>query len=294
MRVVVTGASGFIGSALVPYLRGQGHDVVRLVRRAARAGEEAAWDPDTGTVQPGALDGADGVVHLAGAGIADKRWTDERQRLILDSRVNGTGTIARAVAQAGVPVLVCASGMDYYGDRGDDVLDEREPPGEGFVADVAQAWERAADPARAARVVHLRTSIILGADGGALPRLLPLFKLGLGGPFGSGRHWWSWISLTDAVRAYEHALTSGTLRGPVNNAAPEPLTNREFSKVLGRVLRRPALLPVPKFGPWLVRGEAAVNLLYTSIRLTPRALLDDGFEFMHPTLEPALRHELGR
>jgi uncharacterized protein len=296
MRVVVTGASGFIGSVLVPHLRAQGHDVVRLVRREPRSADEARWDPAAGTVEPGALDGADGVIHLAGTNIGAKRWTAERRRLILDSRIDGTSTIARAVAAAGVPVLVSASGSDIYGDRGGDLLDESEPLGESFAADVAKAWEHAADPAReaGARVVHMRTAMVLGASDGALPRLLPLFKLGLGGPFGRGRHWWSWISLTDAVRTYTHAVTSDTLRGPVNNASPQPLTNRDFSTVLGRVLRRPSLLPVPRFGPWLVRGKAAVHLLYTSIRLTPRALLDDGFVFAHPTLEQALRHELGR
>jgi uncharacterized protein len=296
MHVAVTGASGFIGTALCDHLRAKGHRVTRLVRRTPQAGDEAVWDPDAGTVDTDALQQAEAVVHLAGEPIADRRWTAEQRRRIRDSRVRGTDTIARALAglDDGAKVLVCASAMGFYGDRGDAVLTENEGPGDDFLADVVAAWEDAADPAREAgvRVAHLRHTLILGRHGGALPRLVLQFRLGAGGRFGSGRQWWSWASLTDTVAAYEHALASDGLSGPANVSSPNPVRNAEFARVLGRVLRRPAIFWIPKFGPWLVKGEAALNLLYTSIRVLPARLEADGFTFAHPQLEAALRHEI--
>jgi uncharacterized protein len=296
MHVAVTGASGFIGTALCDHLRAKGHRITRLVRRTPQASDQAAWDPDAGTVDTDALQQADAVVHLAGEPIADRRWTAEQRRRILDSRVRGTDTIAKAVAglDAGPKVLVCASAMGYYGDRGDAVLTEDDGPGGDFLAGVVQAWEAAADPAREAgiRVAHMRNTLVLGRHGGALPRLVLQFRLGAGGRFGSGRQWWSWATLTDTVAAYEHALASDSLSGPANVSAPNQVRNAEFSRVLARVLRRPAVFWIPKVGPWLVKGDAALNLLYTSIRALPARLIEDGFAFAHPDVEAALRHEI--
>jgi uncharacterized protein (TIGR01777 family) len=297
VRVVLSGSHGLIGSALLTRLVESGHDVVRLVRSAPAPGD-IVWDPQAGRLDADALAGVDAVVNLAGAGIGDHRWTDEYKRQILESRVRGTTLLSEAIAadDAGPRVLLSASAIDYYGARDDEVLDEESPSGTSFLAGVCRDWEAATAAAESggARVVHFRTGIVLSRAGGALKKLLPLFRLGLGGRFGSGRQWMSWISIDDEVRAIEHLLASEVV-GPVNLTAPTPVTNAEFTKVLGRVLDKPTVVPVPRFGPSLLVGrEAAETLLYTGQRVVPRVLQADGFGFTHPDLEPALRAILDR
>lgn len=297
VRVAVSGSHGLIGSALVARLLADGHDVVRLVRGEPGPGE-IGWDPRAGRLDRRALTGVDAVVNLAGAGIGDRRWTDEYRRTVLESRTHGTTLLAEAIAELddGPRVLLSGSAVGIYGDRGDEELDEHAAPGSGFLAEVARAWEAATAPAEraGARVVHLRTGIVVAAHGGAFAKLLPIFRLGLGGRFGSGRQWMSWISLDDEVRAIVHLLTSD-LAGPVNLTAPNPVRNAALAATLGRVLRRPAVLPVPAFGPQLLLGrERAAALLLEGQRVLPTRLLADGFEFAHPDLETALRAVLGR
>ena len=305
MLVAVTGASGLIGTALARRLEAEGHQVLRLTRSRPTGPGQVRWDPAAGRLDPDALAKADAVFHLAGANIGDKlRWTAREKRKILQSRVEGTGLVARTMAElaggpgrsGGPPVLVCASGAHYYGDRGDEVLTEASGPGQGFLAGVVRQWEAAADPARAAglRVVHLRTGPVQDASGAGLPKQALLFRLGFGGRFGSGRQWLSWIALDDIVGAYLHALTNGDLAGPVNTTAPNPVTNAEFTTTLARVLHRPAVLHVPAVAPKLVLGEFADEMLFASIRAQPARLLETGYRFRFPELEPALRHTLGR
>src|SRR5919107_3135905 len=304
MLVAVTGASGLIGTALARRLEAEGHQVLRLTRSRPTGPDQVRWDPAAGRLDPDALAKADAVVHLAGANIGDKlRWTAREKRKILRSRVEGTGLVARTMAElaegpgsGGPRVLVCASGAHYYGDRGDEVLTEASGPGEGFLAGVVRQWEAAADPARAAglRVVHLRTGPVQDAAGAGLPKQALLFRLGLGGRFGSGRQWLSWIALDDIAGAYLHALTRDDLDGPVNAAAPNPVTNAEFTTTLARVLRRPAVLHVPAFAPKLALGEFADEMLFASIRAVPARLQETGYRFRFPELEAALRHTLGR
>ncbi len=296
MDVAVTGSSGLIGTALVEALGAAGHRVVRVVRGAA-TGDAVSWDPKAGTIDANGLDGVDAVVHLAGAGIGDKRWNDAYKRELVDSRVLGTGLIARTIAGLARPpgVLVSASAVGWYGDRGDEELDETSAPGTGFLADLCQQWEAAADPAREAgiRVAHTRSGVVLSPRGGALKKELPLFKLGLGGRFGTGRQWQSWIALDDEVGALVHLLTAD-VSGAVNVTAPAPVTNAEMTKTLGTVLHRPTVLPVPSFGPKLLLGpELAAVLLYEGQRVLPRVLAASGYTFAHPTLEGALRSMLG-
>lgn len=298
MDVIVTGASGLIGSALRPALATAGHRMIALVRRPARGADEVEWDPRTGRLDRASIEGAGAAVHLAGVGIGDKRWSAEQKRALRDSRVQGTGLLARAIAELNRPpgVLVSASAVGYYGDRGDETLDELSPPGEGFLPDLCVAWEAATGPAEHAgtRVARMRTGIVLSKDGGALRKQLPLFKIGLGGRFGSGRQWQSWITIDDVVRAIFHLFTAD-VAGPVNFTSPNPVTNAEFTKTLGKVLGRPTLLPIPKFGPSLVLGgELADDLLYSSQRVAPGQLEASGFEFAHPELEGALRHVLDK
>jgi uncharacterized protein len=297
MDVVVTGSSGLIGSALLDGLTAAGHRPVRLVRGPA-AGESIRWDPEGGTIDRAGLEGVDAVVHLAGEGIATRRWSDEQKRRILESRTEGTTLLATTLAGLERPprVLVSASGINYYGDRGDEPVTEEAPRGTGFLSDVTVAWEAATAPAAEAgiRVACARTGIVLTPRGGALAKALPLFKLGLGGRFGSGRQYWSWISLDDQVAALIWLLEH-EIAGPVNLTAPEPVTNREFTKALGAVLHRPTLLPVPSFGPKLLVGsQAAEELLFSGARVLPRKLLDSGFSFAHPDVTSALRSVLGR
>jgi uncharacterized protein len=302
MLVAVTGASGLIGTALVRRLQNEGHRVLRLTRSRPSGPDQLQWDPMAGRLDRDALAKADAVVHLAAANIGDKlRWTARTKREILGTRVEGTGLVARTMAElangpGGPRVLVCASGAHYYGDRGDEVLTEASSGGRGFLADVVRQWEAAADPARAAglRVVHLRTTPVQDASGAGLQKQALLFRLGLGGRFGSGRQWLSWIALDDIAGAYLHALTRDDLAGPVNAASPNPVTNAEFTATLARVLHRPAVLHVPAFAPKLVLGEFADELLFASIRVAPARLLETGYRFRFPRLEPALRHTLGR
>ncbi len=298
MDVAVTGASGFIGVALVAALLEDGHHVRRVVRQPPKGPDEVRWDPGAGAIDAGGLAGVDAVVHLAGEGIASRRWTDDQKRRIGDSRTTSTRLIAETVAALDPrpSVLVSGSAIGYYAHRGDEELTEASPAGADFLARVCVDWEAAAQPAADAgvRTVRLRTGIVLDPGGGALQRLLPLFRLGLGGPFGRGQQWWSWISLADEVGAILHLLSSAT-EGPVNLTAPQPVRNAELSRVLGRVLQRPAVVPVPKFGPSLVVGsELAQSLLYDSIRVLPTALTDGGYRFRHPDLEGALRAALDR
>jgi uncharacterized protein len=290
MKVVITGASGLLGPALGASLRADGHDVVRLVRRPPSAPDEATWDPAGGTVDERALTGAGAVIHLAGVGLGDRPWTPAHKRAVLDSRVEGTTTIARAVAAHGVPVLVSASGAGYYGNPGDAVCDEESPRGTTYIADVAAAWEAATEPAVAggARVVPVRTGVVLSARGGAYGRLLPLFRLGLGGRIGSGQQWWSWVTIDDYVRAVRFVLDHDELAGPVNVSAPEPLRNADMTAAMGRVLHRPTVFMAPGFALRVPLRDFAEDLLGGQ-RVVPARLQAAGFEFAHPTFEPALR-----
>lgn len=299
LQIAISGASGMIGTALSASLRADGHRPIALVRRDVRSGaDEIRWDPAAGTIDGASLEGIDAVVHLAGAGIGDKRWSDERKKIILDSRVDGTKLLATTLAglDQAPSVFVSGSGISYYGDRGDDVLDESEPKGNGFLTDVVEAWEAAAQPAIDAdiRTAFARTAVVLDANDGALKRQLPFFKLGLGGRFGSGKQYFPWISLNDEVRAIEFLIESD-LSGPINLVAPEAATNGEFTKTLGGILKRPTLVPTPLFGPKLLFGAELVDqLIMWSTRATPAALEAAGFVFEDPTLEGALRSVLGK
>ena len=296
MIVLVTGASGFIGSALVPALTTASHTVRRLVRGAAAGGDEFRWDPVAGEIDPGALDHVDAVVHLAGESVAG-RWTPSKKERILRSRVDGTGALSTALARLDQPprVLVCASAIGYYGDRGDELLTEESGPGGGFLAEVVREWEVASLPAEEAgiRVARLRFGIVLSPAGGALRAMLRPFRLGLGGRLGSGGQWTSWVSIDDVVGAIEHALHTEDLHGAANTVAPNPVTNAELTRVLARVLRRPAPFPVPAVALKAVFGEFASDLL-SSARVLPARLPETGYAFRHADLEPALRHVLGR
>jgi uncharacterized protein (TIGR01777 family) len=299
MRVAVTGASGLIGSALVPYLQSGGHEVLRMVRRPPTRPDEVQWDPESGFVDLKGLEAVDAVVHLAAAGAGDQRWTQAYKAEFRDSRIRGTETIARAVAtlDGSVSVLVSASAIGYYGDTGDRAVDESAPEGSGFMADVAAAWEAAADPARRAgvRVVHPRTGLVIAGRAPfwqglrwphlSLSLLWPIFTLGAGGRLGTGRQWWSFISLRDEVRALAYLLEH--LEGPVNLTAPNPVTNAELTRTLGELLRRPTVLPVPAPVLKLVLGEFSTEIL-GSIRALPAKLLDSGFTFEDPTARDAL------
>jgi uncharacterized protein (TIGR01777 family) len=295
MRIAVTGSTGLIGSALVPHLRSVGHDVVRLVRRAPAAADEVRWDPRAGTVDLSGLAGVEGVVHLAGAGVGDHRWTDAYKREIRDSRVDGTRTIASAMAALDPRprVLVSGSAIGWYGDTGDRAVDETAPAGQGFLADVVRDWEAAAAPAAEAgiRVVHPRTGLVVSASGGAWQRMFPLFRLGLGGRLGSGRQYWSWISLRDEVCALQFLLEQDHLSGPVNLTGPAPVTNAEAASVTAGVLGRPAFLPAPAFALKIVLGEFSSEVL-GSARVLPQVLERSGFAFQDGTLASAVRTAL--
>lgn len=294
-RVVVAGASGLIGTGLVMALRERGDTVITLVRSTPRGGlppDAAVWGPRTGSLDPSLLEGADAVVVLSGVPVGEKRWNEKRKELLVSSRVQPVGTVARVIAKMEdpPPVLVTASAMGFYGDRGDDILDESEPVGEGFFAELCAAWEGAARPAEMAgvRVVNMRTSLVLSGRGGALAPMRPLFKLGIGGRIGDGKQWWSWISDEDCIRAFLHVIDN-EVSGPVNNASPNPVTNAEFTKALGSVLHRPTFLPTPRLGLNLRLGrELAQAIGYVSHRLDPAALRTSGFTYQHPTLDTAL------
>ncbi len=297
MKIAVTGASGLIGSALVPHLRARGDEVLTLVRRAPERPGEVRWDPASGDVDLAGLAGTQAVIHLSGAGVGDHRWTDEYKQQILDSRVDSTRTIATAMAALNpLPtVLVSGSAMGYYGERGDEVLTESASAGEGFLADVVTAWEAAAEPASDAgiRVAFTRTSLVMSRHGGAFGKLLPLVRLGLGGPLGSGRQWWSWLTLEDDVRARAFVVDTPSVSGPVNFASPEPLRQRDVVAALGRAAHRPTLLPAPSFALRLALGEFAGDIL-TSARLAPDALTRAGFVFDHPDMASAATWVLQR
>jgi uncharacterized protein len=293
MRVAITGASGLIGSALVPALEREGHEVVRLVRREPSAPGEARWDPDAGTVDEAALADVESIVHLAGENIG-QRWTESVRRRVLASRVEGTRLVAETAARLpGKPVLVAASAIGYYGLRGDELVDETSRKGPGFLADVVEAWEAAADPARAAgvRVVHLRQGVILTKHGGALERMLLPFRLGLGGRIGSGRQWLSWVSLDDVVAAYLFVLDNA-LEGPVNVNAPGAVTNRDFVKALGHALHRPTLFPVPGLAVKTLFGQMGEETVLGGQRVKPAKLEAAGFTFAQPDIDSGLARAL--
>ncbi|MFF7180698.1 TIGR01777 family oxidoreductase [Streptomyces sp. NPDC008121] len=291
-RIAVTGASGLIGSALVRSLRADGHHVSRLVRRPARTADEVEWDPARLYVDSAGLVGVDAVVHLAGAGVGERRWTEAYRKEIRDSRVLGTRAIAQALASLAEPpkVLVCGTALGYYGDTGTRAVDESAPAGEGFLPSVCVEWEAAAAPAEEAgiRVAYARTGLVVAGEGGAWGRLFPLFRAGVGGRMGDGRQYWSFISLHDEVAALRHLIDDDSLSGPVNLTAPEPVTNREVTAAMGRVLRRPTLLTVPAPALRAVLGGFAEDVL-GSQRVLPGRLLESGFDFAFPTIDESIR-----
>jgi uncharacterized protein (TIGR01777 family) len=296
--IVVSGASGLVGSALVPSLRAVGHRVRCLVRPGGRATpDDIPWDPARGRLEGAALSGCDAVVHLAGENIGARRWSDEQRRRLRDSRIGPTGLLARALAGAPRPprVLVQASATGYYGDRGDEMLTESSPPGRGFLPSLCVEWEQASAPAAAAaiRVVHVRFGIVLSARGGALRKMLTPFRLGIGGPVGSGQQYWPWIGIEDAVGIVARALEDESLRGPLNAVSPRPTTCREFTRALGHALRRPAVIPLPAIALRLALGDMA-TLLLESVRAVPERLQQGGYKFRHPDLDDALRSALTR
>jgi len=300
MRILVSGSSGLVGTALIPVLTGAGHEVARLIR--AKSGspskELVAWDPEAGSIDAAGLEGLDAAVHLAGESIASGRWTAAKKARIRDSRLKGTRLLCEALARCAKPpqILVCASAIGFYGDRGDETLTETSPSGSGFLAEVCREWESATDPAakRGIRVVNTRFGVILSANGGALAKMLTPFKMGIGGVLGSGRQYMSCISIDDCVTAIVYALSTNSLSGPVNVVGPVPVTNAEFTKTLGRVLGRPTVMPMPAFAARLAFGEMADELLLSSSRVVPQKLLDSGLQFHDRDLEAALRLVLAK
>jgi uncharacterized protein len=294
MKLVVSGASGLIGTALVPALEADGHEVLRLVRRTPSSAHEVEWDPARGSLDAISLAGADAVVSLSGANL-DKRWTERFKREIVDSRVDTTALLARTMASAEPrpSVFVVAGGVGIYGDRGDEILTEESELGSGFLADLGKAWEAAAAPARDAgiRTVNFRQGVVLSRKGGALAKMLTPFKLGLGGRVGSGRQWWSWVSLDDVVAGYRRALDS-ELDGPVNLASPNPATSAQFTKALGRAIGRPTIFPLPALAVKTLFGERGEAVLLEGQRVLPHRLLNAGFEFEHAELDSALERAL--
>ncbi len=301
MKILVTGSTGLVGSALVPLLTGEGHEVVRLVRPSSPRvppGSTLLWNPARGEIDRSGLEGFAAAVHLAGENIGEGRWNRERRDRIRRSREEGTRLLCDAFSGLSRPprVLACASAIGYYGTRGEEILREESAPGKDFLAEVCRAWEGAAAgaAARGIRVVPLRFGVILSAAGGALAKVLPLFRLGLGGVVGSGSQYMSWISLEDAAGAIRHVLATESLSGPVNSVAPRPVTNREYTRTLAAVLRRPAIVPLPASLLRMALGEMADSLLLSSARVEPARLLATGYRFQHPDLETALRKILGR
>lgn len=298
MQVLVSGSTGLIGRSLTPALEAAGHRVTRLVRRPVAQGEEALpWDPPATGPDSDALQEFDAVVHLAGENVGS-RWTETQKVRIRASRVMGTTLLSKALAAATIPprTLISVSAIGYYGDRGDELLSETAAPGSGFLAEVCRDWEAATEPAASAglRVVNLRVGMVLSREGGALARMLPAFRMGLGGPIAGGRQYVSWITLDDLVRVILFALTENALRGPVNAVTPNAVTDAEFARTLGKVLRRPAILPMPASAVRLMFGEMGQELLLQSQRVEPAGLKAAGFHFDFPDLEPALRHVLGK
>ncbi len=302
MKIVVTGSGGLVGSSLVPFFTTSGHSVTRVIRSkslTSQAGTPAVqWDPASGKIEVSALEGVDAVVHLAGENIAAGRWTPEQKVRIRESRVQGTRLLCETLARLERPpkILIAASAIGYYGDRGEELLHEGSPPGSGFLSEVCCQWEAATEPAsqRGIRVVNLRFGIILSPAGGALAKMLFPFQMGAGGKLGNGKQYMSWIALDDAIGAVHHAMITDSLKGPVNAVAPKPVTNLEFTKTLGRVLSRPTLFPVPAAAARLAFGEMADALLLASTRVEPARLLVTGYQFRFRELEGALRHVLGK
>jgi uncharacterized protein len=296
MKVLIAGASGLVGSALVPALEAEGAEVTRLVRSSARAGE-IEWQPINDQIDATQLEGFDAVINLAGENIAGGRWTDELKRKIHDSRVNGTRLLSEAIAKLNQrpSVFLCASATGFYGDRGNEILDEQSETGHGFLAGVCSEWEQATGPAVQAgvRTVTLRFGPILSRDGGMLAKLLTPFKMGMGGKVGSGKQYISWVAIDDAVNAIKLTLHNESLRGPLNIVSPTPVTNEEFTKTLGHVLSRPTALAMPAFAVRLAFGEMADEMLLTSQRVIPKKLNEAGYEFQQPELEGAFRKYLG-
>ncbi|MDQ0796761.1 TIGR01777 family oxidoreductase [Streptomyces sp. B1I3] len=294
-RIAVTGSTGLIGAALVRSLRADGHEVVRLVRRPAATGDEVEWDPKRQYVDVAGLVGCDAVVHLAGAGVGDRRWTEAYKREIRDSRVLGTSAIAEAVASLDTPprVLLAGSAIGYYGDTGDRAVDESAPPGEGFLPSVCVEWEEAAAPAEEAgvRTVYARTGLVVARQGGAWGRLFPLFRAGLGGRLGNGRQYWSFIALHDHIAAMRHILDTESLAGPVNLTGPSPVTNGQVTAAMGRVLHRPTLFTAPAPALRIALGDFAEDVL-GSQRVLPGQLLESGFAFAFPGIDAAIRAAL--
>ena len=285
-RVAVTGASGLIGTALVGHLRNEGHTVQRFVRRPAIARDEITWDPQSGSVDLSALEGVDAVIHLAGAGVGDKRWSKKYKSTILNSRLLGTTAIANAVATVKPSVFISASAIGWYGETGNRAVTEADRGGDDFLAAVCREWEGAADLAGDVRTVKIRTGLVLDPTGGALGRMIPLFRLGLGGKLGNGKQWWSWITLHDQVRAICNLMES-KVSGPVNLTAPNPATNQEFTAALARAMHRPALFPAPGFALKLALGGFSTEIL-GSKKILPDVLVNDGFNFDYPHLTTAL------
>jgi uncharacterized protein (TIGR01777 family) len=295
MHIAITGSRGLVGSALISLLTTRGHQLTRIVRGAGTE-HDVTWDPAGDSFDASRLAGVDGVVHLAGESVAGGRWTEDRKLRIRNSRVQGTRVLCDGLARMPAPprVLVSASAVGIYGDRGDDLLTEQDSAGQGFLAGVARDWEAATSGAIDAgiRVITMRFGVVLSRRGGALAKMLPPFRLGGGGKIGSGRQYCSWITLDDAVGAIQHALMTDSLSGPVNAVAPNPVTNAQFARALGRVLSRPALVSMPAFAARLAFGEMANELLLASTRVQPQRLLESGYNFHHPTLEGALRYLL--
>jgi uncharacterized protein len=299
MKILISGSHGLVGGALIKLLTTNGHEVIRLVRHARTVGApEIEWQPDMGTIDKQQLESLDAVVHLAGENIAEGRWTDEKKRAILESRVKGTALLSETIATLKQPpsVFLSASAIGYYGNRGDELLTETSAPGKDFLANVCQQWEKATTPAseKGIRTVLARFGIILAEDGGALAKMLTPFQMGIGGRVGSGKQWMSWIALDDVAGGIQFMLFDNSVNGPVNFVAPHPVTNAEFTKTLGGVLSRPTFLPVPAFGVRLAFGEMADALLLASQRVEPAVLKARGFGFSFPRLEPALKHILHR
>lgn len=285
-RIAVTGASGLIGTSVVGHLKSEGHTVQKLVRRQTVAPDEISWDPQTGMVDLAALDGVDAVIHLAGAGVGDKRWTSKYKSEILNSRLLGTTTIANAVAAIRPKVFISASAMGWYGETGNRAVTEKDRAGDDFLAAVCHEWENAADLAGDVRTVKLRTGLVLDPTGGALGRMIPLFRFGIGGRLGTGKQWWSWITLHDVIRAVTFALEN-PITGPVNLTAPNPVTNQEFTAALARALHRPAVFPVPSIALKIAFGGFSSEML-GSKKVIPEALMEAGFTFDYPHIGAAL------
>jgi hypothetical protein len=296
MKILISGSHGLVGTAFIKSLETDGHEIFRLVRHYPNSEAEIEWSPDRYSIQLARIEGFDAVVNLAGESIAEGRWSDEKKRRIRESRVKGTKLLGDALANLAKPpkTFICASAIGYYGNRGDETLTESSTPGDDFLADVCVEWEKATTLAteKGIRVVNARFGVILDAHGGALAKMLPPFRMGIGGKIGSGKQWMSWIALDDVVGALKFALANETLKGPVNFVAPNPVTNAEFTKTLGKVLSRPTLFAIPAFGVRLAFGEMADALLLSSQRVEPERLKTTGYEFQYSQLQTALSHAL--